>query len=415
MMEPGVLLITANLGTLFEKPQEMLEVWMSKLYETIEKFNPSFIALHCQEVGGKKFKKCMKEVSSFVSHLMRSSSMEQYDRAAMYLDEDFTLDNHFTALGNIYFVHNSVKNIQCFDFKDSQYRTLSGKNIHQGNLLGVSTHVKERFPPHYFPEVKWSRKGYLRTRWKLENITFDLVNVHLFHDASNVQAMEKSPSLFSNRRKQALESILENFSKDKHEKAPFFIFGDFNFRLDAHSLINTLVGKAKPEYTRVDGAITRVVYTENGGESQVILNLEVKKFEPLDEEKFNCNDALWLMQYDKELECFRKKLFEFERHFPPSYPYSEAIENGSKYMKTRVPAWCDRIFLSLPAKTILSEDPTKVPTYDVIGEDVCMGDHKPVFLHFHLKVAPSNVTPRNVVTSNTNRNKRVIIYRETSV
>lgn len=31
----------------------------------------------------------------------------------------------------------------------------------------------------------------------------------------------------------------------------------------------TLVGKAKPEYTRVDGAITRVVYTENGGESQV--------------------------------------------------------------------------------------------------------------------------------------------------
>ncbi|PIK42806.1 putative type I inositol 1,4,5-trisphosphate 5-phosphatase, partial [Apostichopus japonicus] len=117
MMEPGVLLITANLGTLFEKPQEMLEVWMSKLYETIEKFNPSFIALHCQEVGGKKFKKCMKEVSSFVSHLMRSSSMEQYDRAAMYLDEDFTLDNHFTALGNIYFVHNSVKNIQCFDFK----------------------------------------------------------------------------------------------------------------------------------------------------------------------------------------------------------------------------------------------------------------------------------------------------------
>lgn len=50
--------------------------------------------------------------------------------------------------------------------------------------------------------------------------------------------------------------------------------------------------------------------------------------------------------------------------FPPScyrsYPYSEAIENGSKYMKTRVPAWCDRIFLSLPAKTILSEVKSQV-------------------------------------------------------
>lgn len=394
-MEPSVLLITANLGTLFEKPKEMLEVWLSKFYETVDHFKPHFITLHCQEVGGKQFRKFMSEVTSFVNHMLHSTSLADYDRAAMYLDEDYTLDDNFTALGNIHFVHKDVKEVQCFDFKECKYRTLTGRNIHQGNLLEVTTHMKERFAAHYFQEVKWSRKGYLRTRWKLENITFDLVNVHLFHDPSNLTAMEESPSLYSSKRRAALESILDKFSKDKHEKVPLFIFGDFNFRLDARSLVKNLVGKAKPEYVKNEvGAITKVVYTENDGDSRVLLSVEQKKFEPLRGELFNCSDdALWLLQYDREHDSFKKRLYEFERTFPPSYPYSEKMENGNKYMDTRVPAWCDRIFLSPLAKKILSEDPSKKPVYNVFGEDVCMGDHKPVYLRIVLKVSPSSSHP----------------------
>ena len=41
-----------------------------------------------------------------------------------------------------------------------------------------------------FRQCKWSRKGYLRTRWQLNGTTFDLVNIHLFHDASNFVAMQ---------------------------------------------------------------------------------------------------------------------------------------------------------------------------------------------------------------------------------
>lgn len=39
-------------------------------------------------------------------------------------------------------------------------------------------------------QCKWSRKGFLRTRWNLNGTIFDLVNIHLFHDASNFVAME---------------------------------------------------------------------------------------------------------------------------------------------------------------------------------------------------------------------------------
>jgi hypothetical protein len=45
-------------------------------------------------------------------------------------------------------------------------------------------------------QCKWSRKGFLRTRWSLGGTVFDLINIHLFHDASNFVAVE-SVSMFS--------------------------------------------------------------------------------------------------------------------------------------------------------------------------------------------------------------------------
>lgn len=38
-----------------------------------------------------------------------------------------------------------------------------------------------------------------------------------------------------------------------------------------------------------------------------------------------------------------------------SYPFSENTEEHMTYMTTRCPSWCDRIFLSKTAKTLLAE------------------------------------------------------------
>lgn len=40
---------------------------------------------------------------------------------------------------------------------------------------------------------------------------FDLVNIHLFHDASNLVAWEKSPSVYSGTRSKALGYILDRY------------------------------------------------------------------------------------------------------------------------------------------------------------------------------------------------------------
>jgi inositol-1,4,5-trisphosphate 5-phosphatase len=42
---------------------------------------------------------------------------------------------------------------------------------------------------------------------------FDLLNVHLFHDASNLLAAERSPSIYSKCRRKALKFTLERYLK----------------------------------------------------------------------------------------------------------------------------------------------------------------------------------------------------------
>ena len=67
---------------------------------------------------------------------------------------------------------------------------VNGKEVHSGNIEAVTTKEKAKFPQEFFPECKWSRKGFLRTRWSISGTVFDLINIHLFHDASNFIAME---------------------------------------------------------------------------------------------------------------------------------------------------------------------------------------------------------------------------------
>ena len=112
---------------------------------------------------------------------------------------------------------------------------------------------KHKFPLQYFPESRWSRKGYLRTRWKFSNeAILDLVNIHLFHDASNLKSVESVPSIYVNYRKRALVYTLDRMANkltsaseatataSKVEPRPYFIFGDFNFRLDCKSVVQSL-------------------------------------------------------------------------------------------------------------------------------------------------------------------------------
>ncbi|XP_067857437.1 inositol polyphosphate-5-phosphatase A-like [Heptranchias perlo] len=377
-----LLLLTANVGSLFDNLEGLQIIWLQEFYQAVSKFKPHFIAVHCQEIGGKDYSSGMVHVDTFVDDILSSKEMREYDRARVYLDKDFTAQDHFTALGSLYFLHESIQMIHQFDFKVQKYKEVLGKEIHTKHLETNSMIEKERFPQDFWPEFKWSRKGYIRTRWSLQDRIFDLVNIHLFHDASNLIAW-KSPSIFPGNRRKALGHVLSRITDARYEKVPFLIFGDFNVRLDNKRVVETLCSTASVQTISNNDAedVKKVVFQERDNGHRVLLRIESKTFDYFDQDVFRENNGKALLEFDKELATFTNEICELDIQFPPSYPYSEVNTEGTQYANTRCPAWCDRILMSPSAKEVVVKGKY---VYDLMGPAVCMGDHKPVFLYFQI-------------------------------
>ncbi|MPC45271.1 Type I inositol 1,4,5-trisphosphate 5-phosphatase [Portunus trituberculatus] len=91
-----LLLVTANIASCFEQkllwlevemgeknmeeeeddlqikkliiPDTMLKPWITEFLKTVEEHEPHFIALHCQEVGGKNYEESMQHVEHFIRY-----------------------------------------------------------------------------------------------------------------------------------------------------------------------------------------------------------------------------------------------------------------------------------------------------------------------------------------------------------
>ncbi|XP_024273321.1 inositol polyphosphate-5-phosphatase A isoform X2 [Oncorhynchus tshawytscha] len=359
-----VLLVTANVGSLFDNVGEIESDWLRELFGTVQSHKPRFIALHFQEVGGKDYMVNMGHAENFFWNIESSEEMRDFDRVCIYVDNHFKNVDSFTALGSMYFIHKSLKNIYQYDFNVKDFKAVSGQNKYVGSLDGVTTMEKEKFPKNFWPDFKWSRKGFMRTRWIIHNQGLDLVNVHLFHDASNLIACNASPSIYSANRQKALRYVINRISESSYTPLPFFLFGDFNFRLDTLSLVQNLSTSAEVQTVKKDSSN------------------EVEKI--ICEEKDNDHKIL---KYDKEIAAFQDVIAEEEILFPPSYPYSEDYTKPTQYMNTRCPSWCDRILMSHTAQDIIHrrDEGESSVVYNILGPNVCMGDHKPVFLSFALK------------------------------
>lgn len=423
-----ILLITANVGSIFDDPQNLFSQWMLQMCQQIRTQNPAFVGIHCQEVGGKKFEQSMKNVDEFVNKLCSSLSDLGFKRTVAFIDENFTAYEKFTALGSIYFLHESWKNtVEIYDWQNRSFsRVTDSSQMHLGTIDDVPLVEKHKFPLQYFPESRWARKGYLRTRWKFScEAVVDMVNIHLFHDASNLISVESVPSIYVNYRKRALSYILDRISGNKqhctnasneaaattstklpHDPKPYFIFGDFNFRLDGKSVVKNLTSDLL-DITKPENEAKNKQYVDRRSQ-ELVLSIGKKEFALLrGDNTFRGEWRKWTpFDMEPEESDLRDRLTEFPLAFPPTYPFTEDPSGnaGHTYMSTRCPAWCDRVLMShdLKSKLIQKNNPDSNPdsntgkddnsivNYDVIGKDVCMGDHKPVFLRCHLKLTQTS-------------------------
>lgn len=358
----------------------------------------------------------------------------------------------------------TISSLWSFTDKPFVYRCTPGKKIHNGYDTKEAPEGVEivKFPEDLFPESRLSRKGYMRTRWLFNDCKpVDFVNIHLFHDSSNLVAMEKTPSPYAQNRQRALEFTLKKISLPLNEtkanglsdipQVPLFIFGDFNFRLDTNRVIQRITEGVAPVVKRCEesnevlkivyhrrddseiekdsfGNVTRKDdgnsnYIKEGGEVVMTVGKKLFDCENLDETFRAIKNTEWLKELDCELEKFKSQLYEFKISFSPSYPFREDAQGGHSYMKTRCPAWCDRILFNAAGGNMIysskedlsdgahldSEERIEMlqsegdVTYRLMGNSVPMGDHKPVLLYCRLDVSSNNsrANPENDLIEST--------------
>ncbi|KRX67045.1 Type I inositol 1,4,5-trisphosphate 5-phosphatase [Trichinella sp. T9] len=365
--------------------------WLSEIVKVIESKAPKVLAIHFQEIGGKEFKENMHQMKHFFQKLYTTLS-EKFNlrRGLGYYDQDFTNVDTFTALGLLYLFHDDVKEASVCNFQTGNFDAIENFTLTSDSVALPHFH-KLRFSKELFPKSRPSRKGFLQCRLQINGLVIDLVNIHLFHDACNIEAVESSPSVFAKKRENGLKFVLKQLDQEKNCQIPMVLFGDFNFRLDTKCLIEEVLAPSSVAVQMIvqgDDGKPNLQYRDlNSGEN--LVEMKTKLFNhKLNVGNIQSDNLERLYKLDREPLC-HTMLHEFPIQFVPSYPFSENIDCGKDYMYTRAPAWCDRILLNEPA-WLLANSVSSSVCYDIIGKDTCMGDHKPVCLGLSFPIGNSS-------------------------
>ncbi|KAL3981593.1 Endonuclease/Exonuclease/phosphatase family protein [Acanthocheilonema viteae] len=416
------LLITANVGSLFEESSRIHNAWLATFTQIIKESNAHFIAIHMQEVGGKNSEECIGQVPAFLDHIAASMHEMGYSTGRAYLDLEFDLPESYNALGSLFFINDvTLPRIRQYDFMTKEFVTLEKVfESYDRGLLKCRMLRKAKFPKDFWPTVKWSRKGYMHCRFRIDQTVFDFVNVHLFHDESNIALIHENPALYSENRKRALNFVLKELKRvneDENYSYPLFLFGDLNFRLDLQSFLNRITDDTDLREDSTESAQSSICNTDGCGDlltpgsphtnelkpltsfrrtvsaiefrrspdnftsdipTSCVLRIEKKLFDYFNHKRL-LNEWQGYLEDDREVHNF-PYLRELSINFPPTYPWSENPDESESLMKTRAPAWCDRVLMNARALEMVKRD--EFAKYDSFGKDVCMGDHKPVMLSF---------------------------------
>ncbi|EOD26691.1 hypothetical protein EMIHUDRAFT_443392 [Emiliania huxleyi CCMP1516] len=417
-----VLLLTHNVAGIFDDPDEALRPWADGLAALVQRTRADFIALHMQEVGGSRWRTCGLDGAAAVAGAVEAALPDHWSSGMMVRTD--TAEDGFTALGSIYLVRRSAMQlVRLWRWKEAEgaagafesLRAADGPLVPQPGL--PPRHCRhERFPRHLYGST-WSRKGYLLTRWQLGGgggAVLDLVNVHNFHDESNLAALAAGASTYASCRQQALSLVtaallgLRGGGAAGGGAAPApasaaFLFGDFNFRLDLAHAVSLLCGAEGLQRARAvaaaDATPLRLETSGGGGEGgDGYLLLGPKQFE-LSQPSLLARKLTELRGSDRELAAFSASaecalpLEELPLAFPPSYAYREGKGDGTPpdeagwcdlLASKRCPAWCDRVLMDRTGGALVAASAVTAE-YGHEPQPRVLTDHNQVYLAFSVE------------------------------
>ncbi|KII63249.1 Type I inositol 1,4,5-trisphosphate 5-phosphatase [Thelohanellus kitauei] len=271
-MVDSLLIISSNVGSLFAEkvclalcqPKEIIQSWKDTLKNQINNKKPSVVIITLQEFAGKQIVP-WSESYRFLENLFDEFKTD-YPRYLSTCDCDYETDKYFTALCTIFMVRDGFEPIEFFDFDLNEFQTIKpGLNVHELSYERQKS-LKIKFGIELFPNNKWSRKGYMINRVRINGHVFDVVNLHLIHDL-NFHALLETPKIYQNFRNLQLTEILKKLEQIESKKT--ILCGDFNFRTSILEIIKNYDPKCTIEREVKHRSTTSLLHFKGADENQV--------------------------------------------------------------------------------------------------------------------------------------------------
>lgn len=329
------------------------------------------IVIHFQEIGGQT--SYVPLVKAFEELLVSKLLPEAGWCSGLLVDNI----KEFTALGSIIFVSKRLCSItSMLSIPHEVYVALDDDPCTYG---GSSYNL---FRAERFSGAGNSRKGFLLTSFRMGSRVVSFCNCHLYHDDSNEEATSQTPSKYYKQREKGFLELVSECLKVIKKEDPFFIFGDFNARLDGKSLLeyvkrvhqidvdpepkmlvcpslfwNLFRDEEKANHIRQLFDIEPQLLI-NAVEDQTELHLAEMPVRFFPTFKFLISTPEWDLhsfshsKTENECSCLPTTEYTSLSHFVADMNHRRKMDSGvvrKEFSLTRIPAWCDRVLFNSAA------------------------------------------------------------------
>uniref|UniRef100_A0A0K0DGH7 Endo/exonuclease/phosphatase domain-containing protein n=1 Tax=Angiostrongylus cantonensis TaxID=6313 RepID=A0A0K0DGH7_ANGCA len=370
--------------------------WASEVAKEISEQKPEFAAVHVQGL-------LSAADPEFVAEVIHGGIIDSPDIYKHFQSSTAFFDTKVTGLGNLYLFREAAA-VQHFDrYLNSGYRQMTashqlcvGERECQGfyqNTFGQQlTFRKEFYRDDGTRDLSQQRTAFLLTRFRIHGKEMTFVNLNLhsvpFEDVNEI-AQQPEVTKAAQKRAEQIEILLKELENEGLRDDAIIVAGAFNAQLHETQLLTHLARTqmVKTVATKDDsGKVAAIEHFDRHGRN--VTTVERLRFDlhSIHDWFFRLGRGQMVKKYNSELApvVFKDQLKEQSVFFQPSRHYKINEESGKEeFMRTLCPAWADRILYNKKMDSLFRHDSFCASGlyYGLVGEEVHIGQHKPVALH----------------------------------
>ncbi|CAJ0602263.1 unnamed protein product [Cylicocyclus nassatus] len=390
--------ITGDVSEIGDK-DDIMKKWAAEVAKEISEQKPEFAVVHVQGL-------LSAADPDYVAKVLLGGIVDAPEIYRQFETSTAFFDTTVTGLGNLYLFRDASA-VQQFDrYLNTGYRQLTpghdqfvGRSEVDGFIQSTFGQQRQQHSFHreFYREdgtrdISQQHTGFLLARFRIHGKEMTFVNVNLhsvpFEDVNEI-VEHPMVTKAAQQRQQQVEILLKALEEEGLRNDAILVAGAFNAQLHETALLTYLARTQMVQTVAKKDDLGRVEAIEHfDRHGREITTVERCRFDlhSIHDWFFRLGRGQMVKKYNSELGpvTFKGQLKEESVFFQPSRHYAINPHTGKEeFMRTLCPAWADRVLYNERMDSLFRHDSFCASGlyYGLVGEEVYIGQHKPVALH----------------------------------